>query len=43
MYERHEDNLDMFQEGLLGPSEHDYESDGLANICDKYRGVLETT
>ena len=32
MHEIHEDNLDMFRDGILGPIGHDYESDGLATI-----------
>ena len=43
MYERHEDNFDLFRDRLFGVSGHDCKSDGLANIRYGDQDALETT
>ncbi|KAG5395811.1 hypothetical protein IGI04_017625 [Brassica rapa subsp. trilocularis] len=44
MYEKQEDNIDTFQDKLLGPIEHDYKSDGLTTeieVFTYYRRTLK--
>ena len=44
MYGKQEDNIDTFQDKLLGPIEHDYKSDGLTTeieVFTYYRRTLK--